>query len=373
MKKVLITTDNFYPRIDGISRFLYEVLKRLQFDFDFTVVCPNFRGDETDLDNVKVIRMPLSERKAGDLPLAKPLKYKIQNAVKECDIVWNQTLGPIGYYGIKYAKRFDKTLISYNHSIEWELFTFSLSGKKLKWVANIFSRILMRWLYNKFDLLMVPSIEEGELLKKNGISVPYKPVYLGVDSEVFKPPKDKMQAKEKLNLERTSFIIGYCGRLGHEKNLITLYRAFLRAKKQIKNLRLMIVGDGIAYYRELFKKNPDVYFMGMQKDVVPFLQAMDVFVLPSLTETTSLATLEAMSCKLPVIVTPVGHINEYITDKKNGLFFPEKNSYVLSKKIELLYSDENLKNKLGENARKTVAEMYSWDKTVSDIKDVLNL
>lgn len=371
MKKILITTDNFYPRIDGISRFLFEIISRLQFDFKITVICPKFKGEEPEFDNVTIYRMPLSGKKAGDLELAKPNKFKIRELVEDTDLVWNQTLGPIGYYAIKYAKRFNKTLASYNHSIEWELFSYGIGKANLRGIVNYITKFFMRRLYNKFDLLITPSIETGEILRKNGIRTPFKPVYLGVDSKKFLPNKKKMEAKEKIGVERTAFIIGYCGRIGREKDLKTLYRAFLRAKRTIKNLRLLIVGSGIKKEENAFKNKKGVLFMGQKQNVVPYLQAMDVFILPSLTETTSLATLEAMSCGLPVIVTPVGHLKEYISNNNNGIFFPFKDNYSLSRKIEKLYKDEKLRNKLSNNARKTVLERYSWAKTVKDIKNIL--
>jgi glycosyltransferase involved in cell wall biosynthesis len=197
-------------------------------------------------------------------------------------------------------------------------------------------------------------------------------VYLGVDSEKFIPVKDKMKAKEAIGIERNCFVIGYCGRLGREKDLKTLYRGFLRAKRDIPNLRLMIVGSGVQEYEDLFKGKKGMYFMGSQNNVIPYLQAMDAFVLTSKTETTSLATLEAMSVGVPVLVTPVGHIVEYISDKKNGLLFPVGDAYALSRLIKLVYEDMNLRDKLSGNARKTILEMYSWDKTVKDIKEVFD-
>ena len=58
--------------------------------------------------------------------------------------------------------------------------------------------------------------------------------------------------------------------------------------------------------------NKDVVITGKKDDVVNYLNAMDVFVMPSLTETTCLAALEAMSCSLPVITTRVGSIKDYV-------------------------------------------------------------
>src|SRR3989338_6191704 len=99
---------------------------------------------------------------------------------------------------------------------------------------------------------------------------------------------------------------------------------------------------------------------------------MDIYVLPSLTETTSLSTMEAMSCGIAVISTKVGYVQHYIEDRHNGLFFPVRNSYVLKLKIEQLLAEDDTRKRLGDNARKTIIKSFSWNKTVEDIDKVLN-
>ena len=94
---------------------------------------------------------------------------------------------------------------------------------------------------------------------------------------------------------------------------------------------------------------------------------MDIFTLPSLLETTSLATLEAMSTQLPVVCTPVGLIKEYVKDKENGFLFPLSNSLILSMKLKWLLEEPQLRHEIGLFARKTVEQEFSWDKTVSQI------
>ena len=58
-------------------------------------------------------------------------------------------------------------------------------------------------------------------------------------------------------------------------------------------------------------------------------------------------------------------------DNYNGFFFPKKDSYMLYKKLDKLIENEGLMRRVGINARKTIVENYSWDKTSSRIAGIL--
>jgi len=111
---------------------------------------------------------------------------------------------------------------------------------------------------------------------------------------------------------------------------------------------------------------------GFVDNVYDYMKAMDVFVMPSLTETTSLATLEAMSSGLPVITSKVGFMKNYIVKDYNGIFFPRDSSTMLAMKIKKIRNDRDFRNKLSQNARKTIAYSFSWERSINKIKRLLN-
>ena len=231
-------------------------------------------------------------------------------------------------------------------------------------------RIARRY-YNMCDILICPTDEVMYKYEKNGVHVPKKVVPLGTDTEKFRPPENKDEAKLKLRIDPSMKIIGFTGRIGREKDLITLYRAFRRLEKNHHDARLLIVGKGVRELENMFSSSRNIIMPGFVDNVVDYLQAMDIYVLPSLTETSSLSTMEAMSCQLPVVTTPVGYVKEYIREKYNGMFFPFHNSLVLSMKLEMLLENKELRQELGRNARKTIQERFNWDKTVDAIKVIL--
>ncbi len=370
-KKLLIVTDNFLPRWDGISRFLSEILPELKRKYDITVIAPKFKGKWKGIKGVKIKRIPLYNWHFGDFPPAKFRFKEIKKYVRETDLVWVQSLGPIGVLGLICGKLFKKTVIAYTHSLEAELVSKSIGkGAFLRKVTFVIVKYLSRFLYNRCDLLLVPSLDMTEILSWYKIKTKKAVIRLGVDSDDFKPCLDKVKAKEKLGIGG-SFVIGYTGRISHEKDLLTLYRAFLRIRKK-HNVKLLIVGDGVPKLREYLEKKKNVIVPGSTSDVLKYLHVMDVYVMPSLTETSSLSTMEAMVTGLPVISTPVGHLKNYIEENYNGFFFPQKNAYALSKKINTLIEDPMLRKMMGSNARNTMLEKYDWKDSVDKIKQIID-
>jgi len=101
--KLCIATDNFLPRWDGIARFLSEIIPRLVAHYEITVIAPDFGTYEDP--NIRLVKIPLTKMfKVGDFNVPK-LKFRLINKViKNQDVVFTQTIGPIGYAAITAAK-----------------------------------------------------------------------------------------------------------------------------------------------------------------------------------------------------------------------------------------------------------------------------
>lgn len=118
-------------------------------------------------------------------------------------------------------------------------------------------------------------------------------------------------------------VASLCNRKGH----IYLIDALKDLKALGYRFRYFLAGDGILK-NMLYKKCqeygllPDVIFLGNADNIADYLNASDVFVLPSLFEGLPLALIEAMFMGLPCIVTDVGANRELITDEVNGLVVP---------------------------------------------------
>lgn len=371
--RILIASDTFLPRWDGVSSFLNEIIPRLSKDYELSVLAPNF-GDFKGYESVRTIRFPLIKFvRFGDTFACRPSFRVVMEEVGKCNLVWIQDIAPVAILSVIAAKIKKKPIIAYVHSLEWELYTRAIDARGLKaWFVSNIMKFADRILYNMCSILIVPSLEIGEILNWRGIKTEKKVIHLGADTNRFKPmPKE--EAKKALGINPKSFVIGYAGRVGVEKDLITLLRAFLRIRRKHPNTVLLIAGGGTELMEKLPRSQKGIYIFGRTDCIEKFFQAMDVYVLPSFTETSSLSTMEAMSCGLAVVSTPVGFIKDYIKEGYNGMFFPKGDSVMLSKRLEVLINDSVLRKSMGFNARKTIVQRFSWNKTVAEIKEVFNV
>lgn len=364
MKKLLITTDCFPPRWDGVARFLWDILPLLAEKFEVTVVAPDFSGRLPVLKNVRIVRLQVVPIRFGDIFFSFPRYFFIRRLVSEADIVFNQTIGPIGMCAVLAAYGLKKKLVSYVHSVEWELVGKSISF--LKSFCAVGVRLLARFLYNRCSLLLVPSEDVGKLISNAGVDTMQKVVHMGVDASYFMPG-NKNAARKKNGIPIGVHVLGFCGRIAREKDIPTLCAAFKKVRLIFPDTLLLLVGAGLSLPE---CTGEGIILTGFVDDVRPYLQAMDVFVLPSLTETSSLATMNAMACGLPVVVTRVGSIPEYVIDGKNGMFFEKGAVNELVEKILLLLKNPFLRKKLGRTARNSMMKR-SWNKTVKNVISIL--
>jgi len=367
--KLLLVADTYYPKVDGTLKFIEEFMKRAQDSFEISLLVPDYGMHKGK--KVTYIEVSKIWKVSGysNLKLAPSNFKKMKKAIQEADLVFIQGPAMISYLSVYYAHKFNKKTFFYTHTISWELFE--------KFFPRIFKRpfysIIKRLsiaLYNRCDEILVPYHELKEMLELEGVQSSITTARLGVDIDLFNPTADRKESKANLHLDPGKKVIGYVGRISKEKNTQLLLESFQKLEEQ-DNLTLLMVGDGPEKQTKKFKQIKNCKVTGFVSNVQDYLKAMDIFVMPSLTETTSLATLEAMSSGLPVIATRVGFIKSYIIKNHNGLFFPRNSATVLSSKIQKLLKDRELRERLGQNARKTVAYGFSWERSINRIKRIL--
>jgi glycosyltransferase involved in cell wall biosynthesis len=371
MPKLLIVVDTYYPKIDGTLKFVEEFTKRIDKSFDYHLLVPNFekKKDNKKITFINVSRFLKSSGYASIKVLSLKTLIKVRRLVKEYDIIFVQGPAVLSGLAILFGKLYKKKVVFYMHVDLWDFFKNFLVTPLTKILYKLFKPFL-KIAVNACSLIVVPYAELIEQLSRRGVRTHTQVARLGIDIEKFSITKDKRSSKKKVKINENKFVIGYVGRISNEKNIDVLMNAFKKLPNQ-SNLQLLMVGDGSPHLVKKLKELRNCRVTGFVNNVQDYLKAMDIFVMPSLTETTSLATLEAMSCGLPVIATKVGFIKSYLVKGYNGLFFPRNSATMLSIKIEKLMKNPELMKTLGHNARKMVAYSFSWERSVNKIKRIL--
>ena len=143
-----------------------------------------------------------------------------------------------------------------------------------------------------------------------------------------------------------------------------MIRAFNDVLRNHKDCKLIIVGDG-PEHANLMKLTADlnlsdnVLFLGERGDISIILSMLDIFVLPSLSEGTSVTLLEALSTGVPVIASGVGGNPKIVIDEETGMLFESGNVKELSDKIKALIAGGPMPRKFTKKGRELVINNYS--------------
>jgi len=205
---------------------------------------------------------------------------------------------------------------------------------------------------------------ESNLLNK----YPAKPekistIINGIDVTRFKLKKTVKKIPEGWNFYEGRTIIGSVGRLVPIKNYHCLLAAFALLYKKFPELQLVLVGDGPERDR-LEKQAKELgisaafSILGVRNDIAEILSCFDVFVLPSLTEGTSISLLESQACGIPAVVTRVGGNPDIVIDGINGFLTEVEDVFALSERIEEIIVTPKLRVQMSVQARRTVEQYH---------------
>lgn len=131
----------------------------------------------------------------------------------------------------------------------------------------------------------------------------------GVDLERFRySPETRQKIRDQYGIKQDNYVIGHVGRFSYEKNQQFIVDLIKEIKTEIPSAKAMLVGAGdtLKKTKEQAQKNglkEDIFFIGNVNNVQDYLQAMDVFVLPSLFEGLGIVGVEAQAAGLNVIAS----------------------------------------------------------------------
>jgi sugar transferase (PEP-CTERM/EpsH1 system associated) len=199
----------------------------------------------------------------------------------------------------------------------------------------------------------------------------------GVDTSRFtRRTGERQETRQRLGLGDGSLVIGAVGRLVPIKDHTTLLKAAEILISRGMPVQVLLVGPGpeLAKLQKFVAASPKlsgrVVFAGAVSDVAPLLNAMDIFVLPSLSEGMSNTLLEAMASSLPVVATRVGGNTELVEEERSGWLFEPGDVMGLAAILERIGCDSSLRQEFGQAARQRAAQSFSLEGMIGNYRDL---
>lgn len=213
-------------------------------------------------------------------------------------------------------------------------------------------------------------LHEHSLIPRESTSV--IPYY--VDSQLFKP------ATRALSASHAALRIGFAGQWVPRKGIAALLDAWPRVKAQVPSAQLELAGgpamwktaEPVPGAEECATLAKSMEAAGLLRIIgaLPrtrmrdFWSSLDIAVVPSLYEPFGLVALEAMACGVPVVASAIGGLKEIVQEGTSGLFVAPGDSSALAQALSTLLTDERLRLRLAEGARRRAEEFSQARRSV---------
>ena len=184
----------------------------------------------------------------------------------------------------------------------------------------------------------------------------------------------KQELLTELGIKTGEVVIGTVARLDPVKNQPMMLQATRTLIDQGYKVRLLLVGDGperenLEAITQQLNLNNAVFFTGFQSKPADYLSLMDIFLLPSFTEGTSMTLLEAMSLGIPTVATLVGGTPEIVEDKETGFLIESDDQEAFTSAIKKLLDQPEERGRIGNAAKLRFEQKFSVGKMVDQYQE----
>lgn len=327
-------------------------------------------GTEIDIDGVKVFYYPASFMKW--YRYSRSLATALKANIAQFNIVHIHTIYLYPTFIAAYWARKKNIPYIINPSGMLDPVQINIRNSFRK---KIYIKIIEELNVKNAVALHVASQYEKEQLHSFGFNVPIYQISRGLDIEEYSLSETTADFKDRYPQLRGKKIILFLGRVHPQKGLDLLIDAFSKLVLKQKNAYLVIVGPDEHRYTDQLKGKlkqlglaQHAIFTGMLlgKEKLSALHSSDIFVLPSFVENFGLAVVEAMACKLPVIITDRVGLSPVVGEHKAGLVVGCDAEQIADAMVDLM-DNEGKRRFLGENGRRLVSEKFTANSTADEM------
>jgi len=200
--------------------------------------------------------------------------------------------------------------------------------------------------------------------------------YNGISSETL-PLRSPDEIRAECGIKEGDLLVGTVGSLIKRKRIKDLIEALHMIGEKAGRFKCLIVGKGPEQENliELVKKrglDGKVIFTGFQEDAISYINAMDVFAMPSEKEGFPRVVLEAMLMRKPVVAARIRGTEELVVDNETGRFFQKGDTGQLAGCLTELLSSSAMREEMGSTGRERVLGSFSIERYVEEVSRILS-
>lgn len=290
-----------------------------------------------------------------------PLKYKFINLIKNenYDIFHIHSI-PVSNGNIFFKLLKNLVISVWGTDIIWDV-----PNKKESFRRKLAKRVILESadIITSTSYFMLNWVKKYIKKEKEIYVIPF-----GVDLKKFRPEKYKKKRDKTVKIYITKLLRPKYG-------IDILIKAFSYLCKELNNIELHIIGEGplkeeLINLTKSLSIDSKVKFWGYIKhsELPEIISQMDIFVMPSISESFGVAAIEASAMKIPVVASNIGGVPEVVIHNKTGFLFKPGDIKELEKYLKILITNKELREKMGIEGRKFVLDKYNWEKNVDEME-----
>ena len=365
--KVLIASDTYYPHVNGASYFTQRLAAALaERGHEVGVIAPSLtiRNDTLKRGNVHIFGVrsyPVFVVPKFRFVLPWVINRRIEAVIDEFkpDIVHIQMHFPVSRTTLRLAQRRGIPVVATNHFMPDNVTHYlHLPGPVTRSINAAMWRDASRVL-GKAHAISAPTQTSVDLMQPQ-IEKKMQVISNGIDLARFRTENDPAPARREYSLPDAPILL-FVGRLDKEKNVDVALHAAAQALRH-SNFHFVIAGHGAesAKLKKLAEKlgiKEKVTFAGFVPDaLLPSLYAAaSCFVIAGIAELQCIVAMEAMATGLPVLAARAVALPELVHQGENGYLFEPGDAHELAERIQELFNDADLRQRMGARSREIIA------------------
>ncbi len=349
--KIGLFTDTFVPDVNGIVTVIQMMERELtRAGHEVYIFAPAYPGCNDS--QTRVYRFPsLRFLFYPGMRIGIPYSRRAFEAIYRLDLIHSHDVGPLGLLALRISQRYQIPHVHTYHILYTEYLHYL--PRPIRPSQHVVKRLSGAFC-NSCDVVIAPSLQMKQELESYEVTRPIYALPFGVDEEEFSRGIE-WDVRAQLNLPTEDLLV-YAGRLGKEKNLFFLLRAFKKLHSYRSSARLIVAGDGpqrraLQQYARELDIAPYVVFTGfLERRKLIDLYRQGLFVFASKTETQGIVLVEAMMAGSPVVAIAERGVLDIVRSEKTGILVREDEDEFARACYRLLQNEEERK-RMGKAAQ----------------------